>query len=198
MPVLFTELQPASLPKGLWVSPSQARVPCSNDMHPRSQPSILHSEVQSYVLSLAGTPRRSLVSHRPLCQQNRKRCLLWDFWEEFPQVSFFFFLRRRKREMLERSTTFVASEGGCPYIIYGPALAISELSGGRRTAKRTSRNTKMAARVSKDVIEPLRSSTLEPLCQAGLLNMRLKCPFGLRGLWAPRIPLAPLGSGDLT
>ena len=116
-----------------------------------------------------------------------------------PPGDFFFFLRRRrKREMQERSTTFVASEGGCPYIIYGPALAISELSGGRRTAKRTSRNTKMAARVSKDVIEPLRSSTLEPLCQAGLLNMRLKCPFGLRGLWAPRIPLAPLGSGDLT
>ena len=100
-------------------------------------------------------------------------------------------------EMQERSTTFVASEGGCLYIIYGPAVAISELSGGRRTAKRTSQNTKTAARVSKDVIEPLSSSTLEPLCQASLLNMRLKCPFGLRGLWAPRIPLAPLGSGLL-
>lgn len=125
-----------------------------------------------------------------------KGYLLWDSWEEFPQVIFFFFLRRRKKETQERSTTFVALEGGCLYIIYGPALAISELSGGGRTTKRTSGNTKMAARVSKGIVEPLSSSTLEPLCQASLLNMRLKCPFGLRGLWAPRTPLAPLGSGD--
>lgn len=98
--------------------------------------------------------------------------------------------------MQERSTTSVALEGGCLYIIYAPALANLELSGGRRATKTTSQNTKMVARVSKDAIEPLSSSTLEPLCQATLLNMRLKRPYGLRGLWAPRIPLVPLGSGD--
>ena len=98
--------------------------------------------------------------------------------------------------MQERSTTFVALEGGCLYIIYAPALATLELGGGRRAAKTTSQSTKTAARVSKDAVEPLSSSTLEPLCQARFLNMRLKCPYGLRGLWAPRIPLAPLGSGD--
>ena len=129
-----------------------------------------------------------------LNQQNMKRCLLWDSWEESPQV--IFFLRRRKREMQERSTTFVALEGGCLYIIYAPALATLELGGGRRATKTTSQSTKTAARVSKDTVEPLSSSTLEPLCQARFLNMRLKCPYGLRGLWAPRIPLAPLGSGD--
>lgn len=98
--------------------------------------------------------------------------------------------------MQGRSTTFVALEGGCLYIIYAPALATLELGGGRRATKTTSQSTKTAARVSKDTVEPLSSSTLEPLCQARFLNMRLKCPYGLRGLWAPRIPLAPLGSGD--
>ena len=61
-------------------------------------------------LSLAGTPRQSLVSHRPLCQQNMKRCLLWDSWEEFPQVTFF--LRRRKKERDARQKYYLCSFGG--------------------------------------------------------------------------------------
>ena len=48
-----------------------------------------------------------------LNQPNMKGCLLWDSWEEFPQVIFsFIFLRRRKKERDAREKYYLCSFGG--------------------------------------------------------------------------------------